>query len=208
MEFFQSTTPVSEVEQLPIGSRPSRRKGGKSLSDLRAIPWVFSWTQCRCILPAWYGLGSAVESARADSENLNVLRSMYEKWPYFRATIDNAELALAKADMGIAQHYIEQLSNNSKSLAEIGEMIFDEYKRTRSSVLAITGNEDLLDNTKWLKESIRVRNRYIDPLNFAQVELLQRLRNCPETEEALFEELRHLARLSINGLAAGMRTSG
>ena len=208
VEFFQTTTPVTEVEQLPIGSRPSRRKGGKSLSDLRAIPWVFSWTQCRCILPAWYGLGSAVETALPRPENLDALRSMYLKWPYFRATIDNAELALAKADMGIARHYIEQLSSNSPPLTEIGKMIFDEYERTQKAVLAITGNEELLDNTKWLKESIRVRNRYIDPLNFAQVELLQRLRGCPEEEEPLFEELRHLTRLSINGLAAGMRTSG
>lgn len=205
--FFRTTTPVSEIESLPIGSRPSRRHGGNSLADLRAIPWVFSWTQCRWLLPAWYGLGTAVETACQDGQGRELLLAMYREWPFFRAVIDNAELALAKADSDVAEHYV-QLAENSAELLAIKELITAEFHCTRGAVLMLTGNKELLDGTPWLKESIRVRNRYIDPLNLTQIDLLRRLRNCSEEDEAEFEELRHLTRLTINGLAAGMRTSG
>ncbi|WP_197231595.1 phosphoenolpyruvate carboxylase [Novipirellula artificiosorum] len=206
--FFRRATPVSGIEQLPIGSRPSRRRGGNSLSDLRAIPWVFSWTQCRLLIPAWYGLGWAVGVMAQEQAAAEWLKSMYQDWPFFRATIDNAELALAKTDLGIARQY-EKLADDTESLREIAELISDEFVRSRDAVYMLTGKQELLDSTPWLKESIRVRNRYIDPLNMIQVELLRRSREFDEEdtgEDA--EEIRHLTRLTINGLASGMRTSG
>ncbi len=206
--FFRQATPIAEVEQLPIGSRPARRRGGASLSDLRAIPWVFSWTQCRCLIPAWYGFGTAVdETLQKNVESRKLLQSMYRDWPFFRATIDNAELALAKTDLGIAEHYAN-LADDSNSYAQIESMITDEFRRTRDAILTITENNELLDSTPWLKESIRMRNRYIDPLNLIQVELLRRSRSYSGKDEDQTEELRHLTRLTIKGLAAGMRTSG
>ena len=128
-------------------------------------------------------------------------------WPFFQATIDNAELAAAKADLEIADHYAD-LVESREVLGRVGEMIAAEFAITRDALLAITGHAELLDGTPWLKEGIRVRNRYIDPLNLIQVELLRRLRACPEQDGDEIDELRHLARLTINGLAAGMRTTG
>jgi len=208
VEYFRRATPIAEVEQLPIGSRPSRRRGGNDLSGLRAIPWVFSWTQSRCLVPAWFGFGTAVEALIEDPAILSRLRSMYSEWPFFRATVDNAELALCKTDLGIAQHYA-QLVNDSKALSRIGRMISTEFASSRRALLAITRHDDLLDGIGWLKESIRVRNRYIDPLNLIQIELLRRRHEREETPPAdEKDELRHLTRLTIKGIAAGMRTSG
>ncbi len=208
VRFFRLATPVDEVEQLPIGSRPSRRRGGNSLSDLRAIPWVFSWTQCRCLIPAWYGLGGATAKMLEDPAAGMQLQAMYRDWPFFQATIDNAELAIAKSDMEIAGYYAS-LTDQSDGMREIAEMIRKEYASSQNAILAITGRASLLAGTPWLKESIRVRNRYIDPLNLIQVELLSRLRaGASDSEDKLQHELQYLARLSINGLASGMRTSG
>jgi phosphoenolpyruvate carboxylase len=135
------------------------------------------------------------------------LRSMYRQWPFFRATIDNAELALAKTDLGIAERYA-RLANDSETLAWIGAVISREYQCAKHAVLAITENAELLDGTPWLKESIQVRNRYIDPLNLIQVDLLRRLHERSSGDQQENEELRHLTRLTIKGVAAGMRTSG
>jgi phosphoenolpyruvate carboxylase len=206
IEFFRLVTPISEIEQLPIGSRPSRRKPGGGLSDLRAIPWVFSWTQSRCLLPAWYGIGASMHAMISDDQQLQTLRTMYQKWPFFRALVDNAELALAKSDLSVAVHYAN-LASDKPSLSKIANLIETEYKAAYDVILTLTGQSELLDGTPWLKESIRVRNRFIDPLNLIQVELLRRGR-CEGLSEHDAEELRHLTRLSINGVAAGMRTSG
>lgn len=205
VDFYRRATPISEIENLPIGSRPSRRRGSNSLSDLRAIPWVFAWTQCRCLVPAWYGLGAAMLPLLEDDTSRARLREMYQAWPFFRATIDNAELALAKTDLSIAQRYAE-LANDTEALSRIGAKLAAEFDAAHRAVLGVTGNQELLDGIPWLKESIRVRNRYIDPLNLIQVELLRRMQaeEAPESNE----ELRHLTRLTIKGLAAGMRTSG
>lgn len=207
VEFFRRATPIAEVEQLPIGSRPARRRGSNGLADLRAIPWVFSWTQCRCLIPAWYGFGAAVEELLQDEPSRQLLLSMYREWPFFRATVDNAELALAKTDLGIAEQYAK-LANDSEALAQIESLISGEFRQAHDAILTITQSEELLDGIPWLKESIRLRNRYIDPLNLIQVELLRRSRNSTDRSEAQVEDLRHLTRLTINGLAAGMRTSG
>ena len=206
VEYFRCVTPISDIEQLPIGSRPSRRNPGGGLSDLRAIPWVFSWTQSRCLLPAWYGMGAAMKPFLNEPEQGELLKSMYRNWPFFRALVDNAELALAKSDMQIASHYAS-LAANEPALKSIADMISAEYEMACDVVLQLTGKNELLDSTPWLKESIRVRNRFIDTLNFTQVELLRRSRKQPVADHES-EELRHLTRLTINGVAAGMRTSG
>ncbi|QDT51560.1 Phosphoenolpyruvate carboxylase [Symmachiella dynata] len=208
VDFFRRCTPISEIERLLIGSRPSRRRGGSSLSDLRAIPWVFSWTQSRCLVPAWYGLGAAIQESLTDPAALEQLRSMYQKWPFFRATIDNAELALSKTDLEISKQYAD-LTDDASGSSEVGDRIAEEYARSRDAVLAISGNEKLLDGIQWLQESIKLRNQFIDPLNLIQVDLLRRLQNPQSPEHSENEEnLRHLMRLTIKGIAAGMRTSG
>lgn len=207
VEFFRSVTPINEIEQLPIGSRPARRTGGTNLADLRAIPWVFSWTQCRCLIPAWYGLGAAATACLAQPGGQDLLQSMYRDWPFFRATIDNAELAIAKADLDVAEIYAD-LAEPSAEVDQIKQLIAAEFNSTRQALLAITPQDDILDGTPWLKDSIRMRNRYIDPLNLIQVDLLRRLSDCSEEDTEQQEELRHLTRLSINGIASGMRTSG
>ena len=206
VEFFRCVTPISDIEQLPIGSRPSRRIQGGGLSELRAIPWVFSWTQSRCLLPAWFGMGFAMKPLLDDPQQRVLLKSMYREWPFFRALVDNAELALAKSDMQIASHYSE-LAADQPALEPIREMIAKEFEVACNVVLQLTGHNELLDSTPWLKESIRVRNRFIDPLNLTQVELMRRSRQQNLSEQQS-EELRQLTRLTINGVAAGMRTSG
>ena len=206
IHYFRHATPISEIEQLPIGSRPSRRKPDGGLADLRAIPWVFSWTQSRCLIPAWYGIGTALSSRVADADGLAHLQLMYRRWPFFKAVIENAELALAKADMKIARQYAE-LAEEDENAVAIGQRIVQEYRSSVSAVLAINGQDELLERTAWLKESIRVRNRFIDPLNFLQIELLRR-KFADDSEDGDDEERRHLLRLSINGIASGMRTSG
>ena len=208
VDFFRRATPIAEIEQLPIGSRPARRRAGSGLSDLRAIPWVFSWTQSRCLIPAWYGLGTAMSDLLDDARASEKLRAMYHEWSFFRATIDNAELALAKTDLGIAERYAK-LADDTEALVRIGQMMSVEFTRANRAILATTGNEALLDGTPWLQESIRVRNRYIDPLNLIQVDLLRRLQACDsDGSDDGHDELRHLTRLTVKGIAAGLRTSG
>jgi phosphoenolpyruvate carboxylase len=218
--YFEEATPIQGIEDLPIGSRPARRGGARSLESLRAIPWVFSWTQSRHMIPAWYGLGSAVEAARrgvedgmegggtaeGDADPLETLRELYRTSSFFRATIDNAELALAKADMGIARIH-GRLVKDSGVRREIGEMIEAEFERSREAVLSLTGQAELLDQVPWLKHSIQVRNPYVDPLNLLQVALFRRLRSAPEGSEAE-SEARELIRLTIQGIAGGLRTTG
>ncbi|WP_442482005.1 phosphoenolpyruvate carboxylase [Aeoliella sp. SH292] len=207
-DFYREVTPIDEIERLPIGSRPSKRKAGNRIEDLRAIPWVFSWTQCRAILPAWYGIGSAVESIIDDAEGMEMLRTMLREWPFFEATISNAELALAKANMPVFELY-GKLGNSIEGGTELAQMIVDEYQRSRRAVCAINGTENLLDQIAWLQRSIQVRNGYVDPLNVVQVVLLERLANDPNAyKDATPDDLEHLMNLDINGVSAGMRTTG
>ncbi len=208
VDFFRQATPIGEIEQLPIGSRPARRKAGGSLSDLRAIPWVFSWTQIRCLVPAWYGLGSAVAELRAESpERWRELAEMYRKWPFFRASVDNAVLALAKTDLTVAAAYF-RLAEDPALAERFATLIASEHRRCCEAVLQMTGQPRLLEDVAWLQESIRRRSPFVDALNLMQVDLLSRLRAAADTPTADVDEWAHLVRLTIQGVAAGMRTTG
>lgn len=207
IRYFEEATPIGQIEQLPIGSRPSRRRAERSLSTLRAIPWVFSWTQCRHLIPAWYGLGSAVEHCGGRNPGArSAMKRWYEESMFFRGMIDNAALALAKADLGIAYHHA-QLSRDESVRQEIWSMIEREYERSRRAVLDITGRRRLLGDTPWLKRSIEVRNPYVDPLNLIQVELFRRLREMGE-DSPESGRVESLIRLTIQGIAGGLRTTG
>lgn len=206
LDFFHLATPIQGVERMAIGSRPARRSSGAlaGLSDLRAIPWVFSWTQNRVILPAWYGLGAAFESFG----NPEVLHQLYQEWPFFRAVIANAELALAKADMGIARAYARLLPAQSPAL-QVSGLLEQEFERSRSAILSLTGKSLLLEGQPWLERSIRVRNPYVDPLNLIQVEVFRRIRAQEDGDDALdHSSFWDLLRMTIQGVAAGLRTTG
>lgn len=203
--FFRLATPIGEIENLPIGSRPAKRKKGDAIEDLRAIPWVFSWTQSRCLLPAWYGLGAGLD-ALLDAGEKETLQKMYTEWPFFRATLNNAELALAKSNRPVFDRYA-QMANEDPAMAEIAGMLDAEFERSRKALLAVTGRDELLDGIPWLKDSIKIRNRYVDPLNLIQLEVMRRIREI-ESPEGAPEELRHLSQLSVKSVAAGMRTTG
>ncbi len=205
IEFFSQATPIDEIENLPIGSRPSRRRGERSLSDLRAIPWVFAWTQNRCLLPAWYGLGTAIlEVKYADRLAWERLREMYRDWPFFTATIDNAAVALAKADPAIGQRYAE-LVDDEDVRQRLWPRLAAECDRSRQAVLDLVGSRELLESTPWLKRSIDARNPLVDPLNLIQVEFLRRREVHGDDAN---DSLREILRLSVQGIASGMRTTG
>jgi phosphoenolpyruvate carboxylase len=203
LDFFRQATPIDGIEHLQIGSRPARRSGQmKDLSGLRAIPWVFSWTQNRALLPAWYGLGTAFKYA-LDDGSISEFQRMYSNWPFFTALIDNAVLALAKADLGIVREYAQDLQGEAY---QCWTLLETEFKSTVEIVSAITGQQQLLDNLPWLQRSIEVRNPYVDPLNFVQIETLKRLKLSHTPAE--IEECRNLLRMTIQGIAAGLRTTG
>jgi phosphoenolpyruvate carboxylase len=207
VEYFSEATPIRSIETLPIGSRPSRRCGQRTISDLRAIPYTFAWTQNRQMITAYFGLGTALLPLIGD--RIADLREMYEQWPFFRAVIDNAELALSKSDMSIGREYAGLV--RSRPVRErLWPIIEEEHVKATAAVLAITGKDQLLGATPWLRRSIDVRNPYIDPLNLVQIELLRRVNELPGTAEESEEvaRLEALLRLSVQGVAAGMRTTG
>jgi phosphoenolpyruvate carboxylase len=200
LRFFLRATPILEIARLKIGSRPPSRGAVDDLSRIRAIPWVFSWTQCRINLPGWYGLGSALEGYVERTGRLGTLREMYQTWPFFASVIDNAQISLATADMRIAARYAELAGPE-------GEPVFAriraEFERSVRAVLQITGQTRLLEGTL-LERLIALRNPYVDALHYAQVGLLQRLRaGDPEIAENPGAVLQ-----TINGIAAGLQTTG
>jgi phosphoenolpyruvate carboxylase len=199
--FFEQATPIEEIARLRLGSRPARRGRSARIAELRAIPWVFSWTQTRIILPGWYGLGSALAQARDDA-GLPLLQEMDRDWPFFAALLSNAEMALAKADLTIGERYAGLVEDEALREA-IWSPIRDEYERTCELVLAVTGQERLLDRTPVLQRSIERRDPYVDPLSFIQVELLRRLRADGASEQVMRAML-----LTINGIAGGLRNTG
>jgi phosphoenolpyruvate carboxylase len=209
IRYFATATPIEEIENLPIGSRPARRRGERTLNDLRAIPWVFSWTQNRCLIPAWYGLGTALSEVKyRDRAGWQTLCEMYRQWPFMKAAIDNAALALAKADMYIAQQYSE-LDDDAEERQRCWGLIARERDRAQLSLLDLIGGEQLLGTTPWLQTSIDFRNPYVDPLNLIQIEMLRRRRSLSgEATESDGDQLRDLLRLTVQGVAAGMRTTG
>jgi len=223
--FFQQVTPIEEISKLQISSRPARRKSGaKDLSSLRAIPWVFGWTQSRFLLPSWFGVGTALaEEVASDAEQLDVLRRLHQRWPFFRMLISKVEMTLSKVDLELASHYVSSLGSDAHRDAfdRIYATIAREYALTHQLVLDITGQKRLLDADPGLQLSVDLRNRTIVPLGFLQVALLRRLRDQnrqpPISESASSQsdgrtysrsELLRGALLTINGIAAGMRNTG
>ncbi len=214
VRYFQEATPVGELAQLNIGSRPPKRTASDRIEDLRAIPWVFSWMQSRHTLPGWYGVGTAL-SAYADQSaaHLERLQAMYREWPFFATTIDNAQMSLAKADMEIAARYAALVTDPALRDRIYGA-VAAEYAKSVAIIRRITGLDALLDNQRVLQKSIRLRNPYVDPLSYLQVELLKRLRALPVGDDASEEtkivrrDLRAAVLLSINGVAAGMKNTG
>ena len=219
IDFFHQVTPIEEISQLQISSRPARRGGKKDLASLRAIPWVFSWTQTRFLLPSWYGVGTAIQSflTEAPEENLKLLRYFYYKWPFFKMVISKCEMTLSKVDLEIAHHYVNELSQpeDRDRLEAVFAQIAQEFYLTRELVLAITGHKRLLDGDPDLQRSVQLRNGTIVPLGFLQVSLIKRLRQH-KTNAASGAirsrysrgELLRGALLTINGIAAGMRNTG
>jgi phosphoenolpyruvate carboxylase len=207
MTFFKESTPLPEIGELNIGSRPAKRKNSERFEDLRAIPWVFAWTQSRYLLPAWYAAGTAFENYIAgDESKLETLRKMYREYSFFGSLIDNLQMALAKADLLIARKYAGMIKDETIR-SRIFTLIEDEFDRTKKMILAITGQEDILDNVPVIQESIRLRNPYVDPLSYLQVQLLTELRELRARGEDNAELLREVL-LTINGIAAGMRNTG
>ena len=203
--YLHAATPIQEIDRLNLGSRPARRSAQSGLAELRAIPWVFAWTQSRVGLPGWYGLGSALQQwAGDDSSRWSLLATMYREWTFFKTLVDNAQLALRGADMLIARVYATLATEPDR--AAVFPLLEAEYRRTETALCRLTGQKDLLDEAPWLQRSIRVRNPYIDPMNYVQVALLRRLRAQPDTPEA--EEIKDAIRLSVNGVAAGLRSTG
>jgi len=217
IQFFSQATPIDTIEDLPIGSRPARRRAAqRQLSGLRAIPYTFAWTQNRSLITGFFGMGYGLLTAVAgpceqgdpkfiDECDWSLCRRMYADWPFFRAVIDNAELALAKADLLITKRYAELTEDPGVGRCVL-RMLSEEHATARAVVLAITQRDDLLEATPWLARSIQVRNRYVDPLNYLQAELMHRRRAA--TDESEQRRIDHLLRMAVQGVAAGLRTTG
>jgi phosphoenolpyruvate carboxylase len=208
IEFWKIATPIEEIGGLKLGSRPTFRRATKSVEDLRAIPWVFSWMQSRFVFPGWYGLGSALEQFAAKGpEQAELLRAMYKEWMFFKATIDNAQLTLLKADMRIASHYALLVPDEAIRV-RIFDIIAEEFSRTEHAILAITGQKALLEREPVLAKSVQLRNPYIDPLNYIQVEMIRRLRGLEDKTSAEAGALRAVIELTINGVSGGLKNTG
>ncbi|PWA69995.1 phosphoenolpyruvate carboxylase 4 [Artemisia annua] len=198
--YFQEATPEAELGHLNIGSRPTRRKPSVGISDLRAIPWIFAWTQTRFVLPAWLGVGAGLKGV-CEKGHTEELKAAYREWPFFQSTVDLIEMVLGKADMSIVKHYDEVLVAESRR--GLGDDLRKEFLSTEKYVLVVTGHEKLSENNKILRKLIESRLPYLNPLNMLQVEILKRLRSDPENHK-----LRDALLITINGIAARMRNTG
>ena len=211
-EFFFSATPIREIAELNIGSRPASRKASQKIEDLRAIPWGFSWGQCRLTLPGWYGFGSAVEAflqrngAKGVAKQKALLRQMVKEWPFFSALLSNMDMVLAKSDLALASRYAE-LVDDKRLRNPVFEAIETEWQRTADALTLITGEKQRLVNNAALRRSIRHRFPYIDPLHHLQVELVRRYR-AGKREEDRDDRVKRGIHISINGIAAGLRNTG
>jgi phosphoenolpyruvate carboxylase len=204
VDFFYAATPITEIAELHAGSRPVARTASRRIEDLRAIPWVFSWSLARVMLPGWFGFGTAVDLflARRGAGGMKLLREMYSRWPFFRTLLSNMDMVLAKSDIHIASLYAELVPDK-----ELGKQIFgrirSEMESSIGNLLTITEQGELLDSNPWLARSFRNRVPYIDPLNHLQVEALKRYR-AGETDD----RIKRAVLMTINGIAAGLRNSG
>ena len=195
--YFEQATPITVIEELNLGSRPASRSGERTVEDLRAIPWVFSWTQARCILPGWYSLASGLDAYLQSGGDVETLREMYAEWPFFRTTVDNAALALARTDLEIASQYADLADSDLRE--RFFPTIREEYARAVELVTEISGRDSLLARG-WLEESLERRNPYVDPLNALQTHLLAQTHLTEDEERTL--------RLTVKGIAAGMKNTG
>ena len=198
LTYFEEATPVKELEHMRIGSRPTRRSSQRGLSDLRAIPWVFGWMQSRQVVPAWFGVGFALERFG----DAKLLERLIHQFPFFSELIANVEMGLAKADLSIARLYAGLVSDVGLR-EQVFSMLFEEFERTKAVVLRLTGQSTLLENNPVLARSIRLRNPYVDPLSLIQVELLRRKRRGEDNDN-----LNYALAATINGIAAGLRNTG
>jgi phosphoenolpyruvate carboxylase len=213
-DYFFSSTPIAEIAELNIGSRPASRKASRRIEDLRAIPWGFSWGQCRLLLPGWYGFGSAVSSwlnegndASDHKTRIATLRAMFREWPFFATLLSNMDMVLAKTDLAVASRYAG-LVTDRKLRNSIFRRIVDEHERTIECMATITGARERLANNPLLARSIKNRFAYLDPLNHLQVELIKRHRAATKDGRTIDERVRRGIHLSINGIAAGLRNTG
>ncbi len=203
--WYTSVTPIEHISRLPIASRPVSRKTGSEVDfgSLRAIPWVFAWTQIRHNIPGWYGVGTALSKYTENKEGVEKLRNLYENWPFFKVVLDNAQREMARANFPIAPFYMEMSKSET-----INSMIREEYNKAETAILAITGQDKLLDNNPVIQKSIRLRNPYTDVLNIIQADLMKRWRDRSASGEKDSEDLRYLLFTSINGVAAAMQSTG
>jgi phosphoenolpyruvate carboxylase len=208
LTFWRQATPIDEIGELNFGSRPTyRRKGSMSVSDLRAIPWVFSWMQSRFNFPGWYGLGSGLNAILARGPaGEKLLREMYQRWPFFQTIVDNAQLTVCKADMSIARVYAGLVEDEG-----IRERVFDriatEFRLSEKAILAVTGQGHMLENEPVLARSIKLRNPYVDPLNYLQVEMIKR-RRAPRVKKEDRDGIHAVLELTVNGIAGGLKNTG
>jgi phosphoenolpyruvate carboxylase len=203
VEYFEMSTPVAEIGALNIGSRPASRKQTTSISDLRAIPWVLSWSQSRVMLPGWYGTGAAFEEwTQGDPQRVATLSRLYEKWPFFRTVLSNLAMVMSKSDMGLAARYAELVPDEELRRRVFGK-IAEEHERTIRMYKAITGNDTLFADNPGLERSVHNRFPYLEPLNHLQVELLRRYRAGDDSDQT-----RRGIQLTMNGLATALRNSG
>lgn len=206
LTYWQQATPINELANMPIGSRPAKRKKG-GFEAIRAIPWVFSWMQSRAIIPSWFGVGHALKTFCEESaDNLALLQTMYQNWESFKALIQNVELDVAKADMGIAELYAGLVEDHTLR-KDIFKRITDEHQHACEYICLVSGETKLLENTPVIQTSIERRNPYVDPLNFIQVELLREIRGLDQQSDE-YQTVMQEVLATINGIAAGMKTTG
>jgi phosphoenolpyruvate carboxylase len=208
--FWKQATPIDEISNLKLGSRPTFRRATTSVDDLRAIPWVFSWMQSRFNFPGWFGLGSALDAVlKRGAKGRKLLRTMHAEWPFFQTLIDNAQLTMHKADMGIASLYAD-LVEDPKIRRRVLAVLAAEFARTEAAILAVTGQRQLLAKEPVLLKSVQLRNPYIDPLNYIQVEMMRRLRGTTgeKLSAAEADAVRAVIELTINGISGGLKNTG